>query len=328
MKIVRRLANEDIFKNEEKLYELFLNFPFKDFQRKVQKIDKKLLAFFFLNDLKIKIGKGVAWCFEVFNNRNSLALFVVEPLGKHSEIYGKKMFQISTVINYLNPQSCFDLFWRELKKYIINYNIEYISCRLDASDYQNIAIFTNKDFLYAGISVKVALSLVNFLFLPEYQITGLSVSAANSVDLPRILEISWQHRHNHIIYDAFLDKNKAGQLFSERVREFSIKTAARIYALKRGSEVIGFVSYLEPALFNLAINKKITTVDLIVVDDKCRGNNFGVYLLGESLKREKEIGFKEVELRVASDNYQALSLYTKLGFKVISGDAWLSYEPG
>ena len=154
------------------------------------------------------------------------------------------------------------------------------------------------------------------------------MSAANSVDLPRILEISWQHRHNHIIYDAFLDKNKAGQLFSERVREFSIKTAARIYALKRGSEVIGFVSYLEPALFNLAINKKITTVDLIVVDDKCRGNNFGVYLLGESLKREKEIGFKEVELRVASDNYQALSLYTKLGFKVISGDAWLSYEPG
>ena len=69
MKIVRRLANEDIFKNEEKLYELFLNFPFKDFQRKIQKIDKKLLAFFFLDDLKIKIGKGIAWCFEVFNNR-------------------------------------------------------------------------------------------------------------------------------------------------------------------------------------------------------------------------------------------------------------------
>ena len=127
MKIIQRLASDDIFRNEEGLYELFLNFPFKNFQQKVQKINKKLLSLFFLNDLKIKIRNGMVSCFEIIDGGNSLALFVVEFLREHSEIYGKRMFQISTVINYLNSQSCFNLFWRGWSRYLWTYGAKVIT---------------------------------------------------------------------------------------------------------------------------------------------------------------------------------------------------------
>lgn len=329
MKILQRSTSDDIFKNEEKLYGLFLSFPFKDFQQKVQQIDKKLLGFFFLNDLKIKIGKRMTWCFEVVDGENPLAFFVMEPQWKHSEIYGKKMFQISTVVNYLKPEPCFNLFWSELMKTIRCQNIEHLSCRLDASDYRNIALFTHKGFRYSGVSLKKTLPLNHFSFSANHRPVDLSVKVriANFLDLSQILEISRQHKQNHVVYDVFLDESKAGRLFSDRVRDFFGKIEARIYALKRDNETLGFVSYLEPVLFNITMNKKITTLDLVVIDDKHRGKNFGTYLLARSLINESYLGFKEAELRVASDNYPALSLYAALGFRIVSGDTWLSYEP-
>lgn len=327
MKILQQLASDDIFRNEEGICKLFLNFPFKDFQQKVQKIDKESLAIFFLNDLKIRIRNKMVQYFEVVDRGNSLALFVIEPLWKHSEVYGKRMFQISTAINYLKPEPCFNLFWCELIKAIRCQNIEHLSCRLDASDYKNIALFSQKGFQYNGISMKMILSLDNLSLLSNYQVDGLSVDLVKSVDLSQILEISRQHKQNHIVYDVFLDKDKAGQLFSDRVRDFYGKSEAAIYTLKRDNKILGFVSYLEPVLFNRAMNKKIITLDLVVIDDKYRGKNFGVYLLNRSLS-EYYLDFKEVELRVASDNYPALNIYAKFGFRIISSDTWLSYGPG
>lgn len=145
--------------DKEKLKKLFLRYPFKDFQRATQGLDNGLLGDFFVKGIENKIRNSDIFCFGVEDSGDLAAIFNVEPLKKHSEIYDKKMFRISTYLNYLKPEDCFNLFWEKLEKLVYNKNIIHLSCRLDASDYRNISVLTTKEFRYRGVSMKLSLFL-------------------------------------------------------------------------------------------------------------------------------------------------------------------------
>ncbi len=55
----------------------------------------------------------------------------------------------------------------------------------------------------------------------------------------------------------------------------------------------------------------------IAVHPSYRGIGIGEKLLRENVKRLKDLGAKKIVLEVKVDNIQALSLYRKLGFRII-----------
>lgn len=55
----------------------------------------------------------------------------------------------------------------------------------------------------------------------------------------------------------------------------------------------------------------------IAVHPNYRGIGIGKRLLIENIKRLKDLGAKRVILEVKIDNFQALKLYQKLGFKIV-----------
>lgn len=152
------------------------------------------------------------------------------------------------------------------------------------------------------------------------------MNIADSDNASEVLRIARQHKHNHAFYDDFLDKKKTKKLFCEEAMGFLHNKERKIYVLKsKDGKVLGFISYLEPILFNKALNKKVITVDFIAVDKRSQNKNLGAHLLASTLAMMSD--FEIAELRVASDNYPALNFYTKFGFRIIGGDVWLSYQP-
>lgn len=248
MKIVRR-GMEGFSK--EKVRELLLNYPFKGFQQDFQNLDRNVVANFLTDELEKKVQSESAYYWEVVNYDQLLAIFVLEPLGEHSQVYEKKMFRISTLVNYSLPKICFGLFWQEVERLANRQDIEHLSCRVDASDYENISVLNLRGFYFCGLSIKMVL-------LPKERepskIQGFSVRQILSSDLSLVLGIMKEHRFNHYFYDSFLNQDRTPLLFAGWMAS-AVKNQGHsnnVYVLVNNSDqkVIGFVNYQEPKLFN------------------------------------------------------------------------------
>lgn len=61
----------------------------------------------------------------------------------------------------------------------------------------------------------------------------------------------------------------------------------------------------------------------IAVDPSCRGQGIGTSLLRELMTAAERLGYPALDLSVNTANHSAMAVYTKLGFKKISGDTRL-----
>ena len=95
----------------------------------------------------------------------------------------------------------------------------------------------------------------------------------------------------------------------ERYREVFKFKIPMLLAFTEDDELIGYVAYLsclsEGRVLNIAVNKKF------------QGNGFATQIMKFCLRELKDEGMRYVLLDVKTDNYPAISLYTKLDFHIL-----------
>lgn len=86
------------------------------------------------------------------------------------------------------------------------------------------------------------------------------------------------------------------------------------FTLEDDGKVIGHV-----ILRNPSDNKEIVRLGFIIVDSSIRGKGYGKKLIEEAIKYAKdELGAKEINLGVFSNNESAFECYKAVGFEVVS----------
>ena len=83
------------------------------------------------------------------------------------------------------------------------------------------------------------------------------------------------------------------------------------FVLKIDYEIIGF------CLMEYCPNTHIIEVALLCIKKEYKGHHLGNYLLSYSINYCRNLNLKKFSLHVSTTNIPALTLYTKLGFKVI-----------
>ena len=115
-------------------------------------------------------------------------------------------------------------------------------------------------------------------------------------DIPQIIEIYKSYWGNRGLYDYSSFKSIIEQNLS--------------YAFKIGDEIIGF------CLIENRINPRIIEIDLLCIKKGFQGNHFGENLLCFCINICRNLKFQNIALHVSTTNIPALTLYTKLGFKI------------
>ena len=82
-----------------------------------------------------------------------------------------------------------------------------------------------------------------------------------------------------------------------------------VFVLEDKTKILGYIT--------LKNKNKIGELGLLAVTKTAQKKGFGLRLIKFILKYAKKIGCNKIFLDVRKDNYKAISLYKKLGFKVV-----------
>jgi len=133
-------------------------------------------------------------------------------------------------------------------------------------------------------------------------------------DQKRICEIAkTSFRLSYFYRCGFAKRSEIDRYHKVWVKNVSENKNFLIFVAEKRGIVDGFVA------MNMNNTKNSTRMFLMAVDDKCRGKGIGTYFTKKCLKWSVDRK-KKTFLRTQSDNEKALSIYRKMGFKVISSE--------
>ena len=121
--------------------------------------------------------------------------------------------------------------------------------------------------------------------------------------LPEVLRIQ---------VEAFNRENR------EKLIKYSKSFRDIFYVIKNGDNIIGYcIYYLKPALSFKGFEKQ-AVLSALAIDMNFRGEGFAERLLKESIEEMKLNGISFITLYVQINNHQAIQLYKKIGFRIIT----------
>jgi [ribosomal protein S18]-alanine N-acetyltransferase len=97
----------------------------------------------------------------------------------------------------------------------------------------------------------------------------------------------------------------------------SKKMKKTFYVIKSQDEPVGYCAYYIIPVLSLRHFKKKSVLRSIAIDKNFRNRGFGEKLLRESIKEMRLNGVASVFLYVNVKNFSAISLYKKIGFRII-----------
>lgn len=302
----------------EQIRKLFFDYPYKSFQQRFQGIDKGILADFFAESF-IKSSSTAKSSSFIIKSENKLdAIGGAAFSDWHTSNFGINMGRVSN-FNIVEGSSftqsaLYNIIMGEAAKL----NIEHISVRFDADDWKNIHFFERNGFYLVDCSVKFGLKLPSPIKADPS--SNIKIVPYSPEYLPAIMEIaSSSHQTNHFYADPNLSRQKTQSLFANWVKRLAGGNAKSIFVALKDSTPIGFIIFLENKGFNQRLNVRVAILDYVVLDSKLQGCGLGSTLLASTLNLFKG-NYDHVELRTSHNNYPAVNLYQKFGFRLISTD--------
>lgn len=313
MKILE--LNEENF-DWEAIVDLLHTYILEDFYLRSLKIDKDQFIEFKTNTIKNKINNG-ARIWQVVNDGNILALFGVQRNKSRSDNFGLNYFEYNPLYNF-SPYAneCLNLFERGVLLQEINdKGIDYIKVRVDASDYFNIAAFSDKSYQFIGTSLNLLLRAKDYK-TPEYDSSKYKVEEYSLKHKNFVKHLIQQHEKNEDFYDIELEKKKTQDNFwnwfikhneSENVTTLVLRD-------KESNSFVGFSCYSKEPSFSMIFKLNLITRDLTIIRSEYYGKGLANILFSEIMDREQ----KNVELKLLSNNYSAIRFNHFNGFKIVS----------
>jgi diamine N-acetyltransferase len=151
----------------------------------------------------------------------------------------------------------------------------------------------------------------------------LIIRKANIGDYDKINKLYWQSDCFHYSNEPYIyEKTDEGCRTKEYI-ESLLKEEINIFiVLEKEKEIIGFLYAYEETKGHLPFHKKrkYIVIDNIVIDENYRNNGYGEKLLNYIIEYAKNGNYNDIILNVYRFNENAIKLYDKKGFKIITQD--------
>jgi diamine N-acetyltransferase len=151
----------------------------------------------------------------------------------------------------------------------------------------------------------------------------LIIRKANIGDYDKINKLYWQSDCFHYNNEPYIyEKTNEGCRAKEYIESLLNEEKNILIALETENEMIGFLYAYEETKGHLPFHKKrkYIVIDNIVIDENYRNNGYGEKLLDYIIEYAKNGKYNDILLNVYRFNENAIKLYEKKGFKIITQD--------
>ena len=151
----------------------------------------------------------------------------------------------------------------------------------------------------------------------------LTIRKANMEDFARINKLFWQSDCLHYNNEPYIyEKTNDGCRTREYIESIINDKANIFVVLEKEKEIIGFLFASEETKGHLPFHKKrkYMVIDNIVIDENYRNNGYGEKLLNYIIEYSKNGKYNDIVLNVYRFNENAIKLYEKKGFKILTQD--------
>ena len=151
----------------------------------------------------------------------------------------------------------------------------------------------------------------------------LIIKKANIEDYDKINKLYWQSDCFHYNNEPYIyEKTEEGCRTKEYIESLLNEEKNILIALETEKEIIGFLYAYEETKGHLPFHKKrkYIVIDNIVIDEKYRSNGYGEKLLNYIIEYAKNEKYNDIVLNVYGFNKNAIKLYEKKGFKILTQD--------
>ncbi len=297
----------------KKVQGIFQAYPFKTFQQQFQNIDKNILSQFFTDNL-----------LNTLKNENYESYFIPEQailtLQKnkwHSSIYNIPMAKILNFIINTDSKETHSIVEDTIDAFIERNSIRHISCRVDSSDLNNIKFLSQSGYYYVGESIKMCLKIPSnpIPFTGDFRIVKY---CPEHRDVIKKIALT-SHSNNYFFYDSNLDQQKTAEMFGKWTELCIDSLAEDIFVALIDNRVVGFLIFMVNKKLNNMLDNKIAILDFMAVKESLKGRKIGSGLLAYFIEAMRD-KYKLIELRTMNNNFPAINLYQKFGFRLISSD--------
>jgi diamine N-acetyltransferase len=151
----------------------------------------------------------------------------------------------------------------------------------------------------------------------------LTIRKANMEDFDQINKLFWQSDCLHYKNEPYIyEKTNDGCRTREYIESLINDKANIFVVLEKENEIIGFLFAYEETKGHLPFHKKrkYMVLDNIVIDENHRNNGYGEKLLNYIIEYSKDGKYNDIMLNVYRFNENAIKLYEKKGFKILTQD--------
>ena len=157
----------------------------------------------------------------------------------------------------------------------------------------------------------------------------LNIRRANIEDYEKINKLFWQSDNFHYNNEPYIyEKTNDGCRTKEYIESLLNDKINIFIILEKENEIIGFLIAYEETKGHLPFHKKrkYIVLDNIVIYENYRNNGYGEKLLNYIIEYAKNGNYNDIVLNVYKFNENAIKLYEKKGFKILTQDMILKIE--
>lgn len=288
------------------LKKLFLNYPYKQYQNHLQKLDQEKLAAFFSDRFEKKLRK----------KQLSEGIISMNLMEKFSKQMGFDVFLLSDVLVYGEKETHYRRLLQEIKKDLLKIDSVLVAKEPIDNVLLNNALLKEGFYFVCGESVFT----LDTTKLKSVESDGFNyVRRAQEKDIARIRKLS-RNAHSDIryYYDRYFDREKVGVFYEDIVSEAVFSKNERCFVYEKEGEIEGFITLI----FNEGLSKKMgrgySSLDYISVNPEKQKEGVGFvlnnYAIDYLIKNSAEI----CVVKTMASNYRAIRLLIKNHFVLSS----------
>lgn len=294
-----------------KLKTLFIKYPFKNYQLDSIGINKKKMVAYLLGTIS---GKNI-YNFSTLKKENLLGFISLRKLNYLTEHFN---FSIHSIRHFLYSKA-----FQNKCPLLLNYalsnlkGVDVVTSKVASDDIVTIHSLEDNDFNFVGNQIDLILNLKYYKIKSGIDTHKFSIMKKN--DLNSVLGIIERvHTINSYAYDPNFNNEAVVRLYQKVTKNSFENNNFITFVYKFRKKVIGFVTIKFNDVFSKHSNKKCASLDFIGVDNKNSGKGIGSKLNSFAINYLKNNNFDICAIKTLSDNYYALRICNKLGFKITS----------
>ncbi len=307
-----------LLSKEPEAEQLFAGYPFKDYQLNQMEIPKAKMCSMLARDLRDNPTRTL------ISKQNGLlnGIVAIRTLPWISRIIEARA---ASITHFLATNQAPSILGRMLKELLSREtDLDFIDCRVANGDIGAIHILEKAGFRFAGNDVFMARRMNTYR--RQAGETTPTCRSLKGNDWPRVMELARKvHVHNRFMNDPRISREKASRIFTRYIAEFGCRNPYHGLVHQENGRVTGFIFYKWNQRLYEVTGKRYASLDFIGVDPEAQCRGIGHLLNTAALNHLAAQGADHVSVRTLGNNYPAMRILYKSGFKISSSDFHFHY---